>query len=98
MLGEAIEFEDVDVGHGAAVRQARSWGDQGVRAEVQEDALAFKDAGSAIVQFYFDGFGFDERGFAEDKIGAGGLIKVEVRRDLGLDHFALSLTNGGHVD
>jgi hypothetical protein len=98
IFGEAVQLEKFDIGEGLGFAQAGGGRDGGVRAQVEEDALADDRARASVVEANLKGFGAGEAGFAHDELSAGFAIVLQVNRDQRFDHLALAPPDGLHVD
>src|SRR5208282_739224 len=85
-------------GEGPGFAQAGGGRDGGVRAQVEEDALADDRARASVVEANLKGFGAGEAGFAHDELSAGFAIVLQVNRDQRFDHLTLAPPDGLHVD
>ena len=77
--------------------EARNVRNRRMRAQVQENPLAGKDARAPIVEAHFERLGRDETPTPHDQFGATRSVVLQMQLDLAVDHVALSLTHGGHV-
>ena len=91
MFGEAVQLEHFDIGEGLGFAQAGGGRNGGVRAQVEEDALADDRARASVVEANLKGFGAGESGFAHDELERRfRLIVLQVNRDQRFDHLALA--------
>jgi len=98
MFGEAVQLEEFDIGEGLGFAQAGDGRDGGVRAQVEEDALADDRARASVVEANLKGFGAGEAGFTHHELSVGFAIVLQVSRDQRFDHLAFAPPDGLHVD
>lgn len=96
VLGHAIELQHLDVRDRRA-GEAGKRRDERAGPQVEEDAVARQQAGTAIVETHLDRLGGDEAPFAQEQLDAGLAIALQVEGDLRLHHLALACEHVGHV-
>ena len=97
MRGQIIEFERLDMRQRPGRLEAGNVRNCRMRAQVQENPLAGKDARAPFVEVHFDGLGRDETSTPHDQFGATRSVVLQMQFDLAVDHVALALTHRGHV-
>ena len=98
VLGQPVEFQQLDVRHRTRLRQARNRWDRAVGAHVEDHAVACQQTSPAVVQTHFEGLRRDETPDAHDQFGAAVPVLFQVHGDQAIDHVAFALPHPPHVD
>ena len=98
MWRHVVELQSLDVGERS--RCLESWHARNCRvgSDVEEHLVACQHTCPAVIQAHLERSRRHEAPGAHDQLGAARLVVLQVPGDLGLDHVALSLANGRHVD
>ena len=68
-----------------------------MRAQVQENPFAGKEARAAIIEVNFDQPGPNEASTPHNQLGATRPVVLQIQFDFAVDHVALALAYRGHV-
>src|SRR5262249_26484555 len=99
VLGDAVQFEGLDVRHRTRLGEAGDWVDPRAGARADHDALAAEGARpAAFGSRHLDRPGPDEAALPLDKLRAALSIGVDVKSDDAVDHLPLAVADGRHLD
>src|SRR5580698_1538925 len=97
VLGQPVQFKNIDVRHRLGFAQARSRRNSRMRAQIQKYPLAGNRSRSSIVEIHLKRLWASESGVAHHQFSAGLLVLFHVDRDQPVHHLAFTPPHRLHV-